>query len=228
MPPPDPGRFRTHPRLRSPPPRLPSQPDPRRPRRQIRSPRPRPHQTPLLPSATQSTHHPLPHLHRPRLRRARRTMRSPPPPTMVHRRTHRPQRRRPRLPPPPPPLPRRALQDDPDTAGRSAPPPKMLSSNEFRCQQRRRQGPLRPCRNSTHTLDSDRAQTFCEFRRRVVRILRASRLRSAAEVNARTPTTSVTSRNQAAGSPIVDALRDEDEDAEGLAPGTSASRPYAM
>ena len=108
-----PGDRRRHHRRPSPAARLPGQDPARRPRREVRSPRPRPHPPAALRRPTQS--HPAPAHPVPgrRLHRPRRLVRDPPPPRLVHRREDRPRQRRPPLQPPPPPSPRHPLPHQP-------------------------------------------------------------------------------------------------------------------
>ena len=86
-----PRHRRTHHRRRSPTPRLHRRHHPRRPRRQVRSPRPRPGTTRLLTPPTHRHGHPRQRLHRRRLRPPSLHVPRPPRHTLVPRRPHRPQ-----------------------------------------------------------------------------------------------------------------------------------------
>ncbi len=93
---------------------------PRRPRHQVRRPRPRPREPAVLriPARCQRTR--THHLRRHRLRTPLRLVRAPPPTTLGQRRQDRPRQRDPALPPTPPMDPRHRLQP-PDHARRQHP-----------------------------------------------------------------------------------------------------------
>ena len=105
---------------RSPPAGLQRRHPPRRPRHQVRRPRPRPGEPTVLrvPAGGQRTR--TQHLRRHRLRTPLRLVRAPPPTTLGPRRPHRPRRRDPAVPPTPPMDPRHRLQP-PDHARRQHP-----------------------------------------------------------------------------------------------------------